>query len=139
MRIVAAFAITLVLAPALRCQAAPIRITGPTVIAFSSPATEDDQDANEALDDFQWYAGQVREPFAKAGIEFHEIQVRSFRVSIRGRVSVIRPKDAEIGYYFIAPGKKPLFHYGVETDSGLFEIAHDYFGITVQPEEEAEE
>jgi hypothetical protein len=126
LRFLAALAIAF--APALIAAQVPVKITGPTVIAFFAPASEDDVDGNDALDDFRFYAEQVREPFAKAKIAFHVVDARSFRVSMRGKIRVVRPKK-DVGYYFVAPGKKPLFHYGVDTDEGLFKIAREYFGL----------
>jgi hypothetical protein len=118
------------------CAATPktIRVTGPTVVAFFPPVSEKELDKeNDALDDFQWYARQVRAPFTNAGITFHELYAPSFRLSINEKVKVFRPKDPGVGYYFIAPGKQPFVTYGVDTESGLFQTARDYFGIVVQP------
>jgi hypothetical protein len=56
----------------------------------------------------------------------------SFRVRRAGSVIVFRPKKGRIGYYFVAPGKKPRIEYGLNTDVGLFEIARDYFRITIE-------
>ena len=113
-----------------------ITVRRATVIAFFPPVTEQelaaDADTNDALDDFQWYAGSARTPLKRGGIDFHELYVHSFRISVSGRRTVaFRPQGVRVGYYFISPGKRPRIEYGVMTDSDLFEIAREYFGITV--------
>jgi hypothetical protein len=108
----------------------------PTVVAFWVPMSqkelEADPGANEALSDFQFYASQVREPFRKAAIDFHEVYAASFRIRAGVKTLTFRPGRITVGYYLIAPGKKPRVEYGVETDVDLFDVAHDYFGIIVK-------
>jgi hypothetical protein len=110
-----------------------IVVRGPTVVAFCPPVTEKqletDEDMNEVLADFQLYAARVGEPLKKAGIDFHQVYAWSFRVRTGTKVVTFRTGKVEIGYYFIAPGKKPRIEYGVDTDDGLLQIAHEYFGI----------
>src|SRR5258708_36620509 len=60
-------------------------VHGPTILAFFPPVTEagrlKDPDTNTALDDFQFYAREVRQPLEKKRIEFGEVYAH--RVSIR--------------------------------------------------------
>jgi len=35
----------------------------------------------------------------------------------------------KVGYYYIAPGRKPRLEYGVATDLDILQIASDYFGM----------
>ncbi|MGB9069170.1 MAG: hypothetical protein WCC21_11435 [Candidatus Acidiferrales bacterium] len=106
-----------------------------TVVAFFAPVTGrdlDDEDTNEDLSDFQYYDDEVRAPFKKAGIELHETYTRSFSIRLKGRVVQFRTtRKNDVGYYFIAPGRKPHVEYGVMTDEDLLDVAHDYFGIPV--------
>ena len=106
---------------------------GPTVVAFFEPANpgkgEKDPDANEASADFQFYARNVREPFRKEGIEFHELYTRSFQLREGKKLTTFRPVKADVGYYLVAPGKKPRIEYGVMTDADLLQVANQYFGI----------
>jgi len=37
-----------------------------------------------------------------------------------------------VGYYYIAPGRKPRLEYGVATDLDILQIASDYFGMRLQ-------
>jgi len=117
-----------------RAAKAPVfTVRTPTVVAFFAPVTDrdlDNEDTNEDLSDFQYYDDEVRAPFKKAGIELHETYARSFSIRLKGRVLQFRTtRNNDIGYYFIAPGKKPHVEYGVMTDEDLLEVAHDYFGI----------
>ena len=113
---------------------ATVSVGRPTIIAFFAPMSEADlkadPDANEALADFQFYASHVREPLRKAGINFHELHVRSFQVQIGSQITTFLP-DVKVGYYLIAPSKKPRVEYGVMSASDLMEIASAYFGIPV--------
>ena len=108
-----------------------------TVVAFFAPGTsaepDADADANEALADFQLYATQVRKPLNDAGIDFEEIYSKSFQVQQGTRITTFHPGKADVGYYFVAPGKEPRIEYGVRTDADLLQIAKEYFGQTSVP------
>ena len=108
-------------------------VRGPTVVAFFEPVTQakldKDPDTNEALADFQLYASSVRTPLRKAGIEFDEMYTHSFRLRVGNQLITFRPVKADVGYYLVAPGKKPRVEYGVMTDNDLLQVANEYFGI----------
>jgi len=112
----------------LGAERPPIVITRPTIVAFFPPVNSDasDSDTNEALADFQIYTARVRRPLRSRGIEFRELYVHSLRIRVGTSVSTFRPK-VYVGYYFIAPGRKPRVEYGVHTDDELLEIANEYF------------
>jgi uncharacterized DUF497 family protein len=107
--------------------AAPvITVERPTVIAFC--AVESD----EAVDDFQWYAGKVRQPLREAGIDFQIVEAAEFRVQLPGRrAKLFRARDVAVGYYLAAPDKEPRVVYGVTTDADLYEIVRETFAVTV--------
>src|SRR5579862_3709122 len=96
----------------------------PTIVAFFPPFTqadlEADPDMNESMSDFQTYTERVREPFRKAGVDFHEVYALSFRIRIGAKLTTFRPGKTKAGYYFVVPGKKPHIEYGITTDSDLF-------------------
>lgn len=118
-------------------QVPVIEIQRGTIIAFytSAPKTANaDADSNEALSDFQFYAGRVKQPLSKLSIDFKELYVRCFRLHLGGGDIVFRPKPDAVGYYLIAPGKKPHVEYGVMTDADLLLVAQRYFGLPVKPE-----
>jgi hypothetical protein len=135
-RVAASILLCLAIAQVIQADPKPIRITGPTVIAFFPAVTQDeidkDLDTNDALDDFQWYVRQAHEPFAKSGIKLHVVYGSRLFVKIRGKTRIFVPGEAEVGYYFIMPGKKPFVSYGVNSDEGLFHDAREYFGIQVK-------
>jgi hypothetical protein len=107
-------------------------VRGPTIIGFFAPLTKEDlkDGGNETLSDFQYYSAAVRTPLREAGIEFHEVYARSFRVQLGTKWTTFRFAKNQLGYYFIAPGKKPRVEYGVETD--LKALAANYFGVAVK-------
>jgi hypothetical protein len=108
-------------------------VTGPTIIAFFPPVTDaelrKDPDTNEALSDFQYYAGQVRDPLKKKGIVFHEVYASHFAIRIGKSVSTFKPGKIGVGYYFVTPSNKPLIQYGVNSDTGLLQTADEYFAL----------
>jgi hypothetical protein len=108
-------------------------VRGPTIVAFFGPVApakvDKDLDANEVLADFQFYARSVRTPLRKAGIEFHELYAHSFRLRVGNQLTTFRPVKVDVGYYLVAPGKKPRIEYGVMTDADLLQVANEYFGI----------
>ncbi len=110
-------------------------IRQPTIVAFFPPVTrpvlESDDDSNEALSDFQFYARQVRTHLEKAGIDFREADARSFRIRMGTNVRIFQTGKIGIGYYLVAPGKKPHIEYGVMTDTDLLDVARKYFGIAI--------
>jgi hypothetical protein len=119
LRVIAGVLLT-VLATSLALAAGEQRtfdVRRPTIVAFFPPVKQaelkTDPDTNEALADFQVYATRVREPLRKAGVDFHEVYTPSFRVRAAGKVTTFRPTEAKVGYYFVAPGKKPRVEYGV--------------------------
>jgi hypothetical protein len=104
----------------------------PMIVAFFPPVTEAElqrnPDTNEALSDFQEYARRVREPLRQRGIEFHEVYADRFGIRRGKTVAIFRAGKVQIGYYFVAPSKKPRIEYGVDTDDGLLQVADEYFG-----------
>jgi hypothetical protein len=112
-----------------------IDIRQPTIVAFFPPVTKEDLDegeTNEALSDFQHYAALVRQPLQNAGIRFEEVYERSFRMRSGGRVTTFHPAKGKVGYYLVAPDKKPRIEYGVMTNSDLVGIAREYFGVAIR-------
>ena len=109
-----------------------ITVRGPTIVAFFEPVTEaqlqTDPDTNEALTDFQFYADGAHKAFLSTGIDFYVIYARSFKIRIGTRMTTFRPGKITVGYYFVAPGRKPRVEYGVNGDSELLGIAKEYFG-----------
>ena len=121
---------------AARDEVPVVEVKGPTLIAFFYPVTDaeldNSPDTNEALGDFQEYASRIRQPLTNAGIEFQVLFAHAFQTRIAQKTTTFRPRKVDVGYYFIAPGKKPRVEYGVNTDDGLKEIATQYFGIPVK-------
>lgn len=111
-------------------------IHGPTIVAFFPPVTakdlDSDENTNEALSDFQFYNGSVRALLHKAGIEFREADALSFRIRCGNTVKTFRTGKINIGYYFVAPNKKPHIEYGVMTDVDILDAARKYFGIAIR-------
>jgi hypothetical protein len=105
-------------------------IDKPTILAFFAPvnqAQSKDVAADETRADFQFYGQQVRKPLATMGVDYKEIYMPGFVVRVGHVTMTFRPANG-VGYYFVAPDKKPHVKYGVMTDSDLLQAAHNYFG-----------
>jgi hypothetical protein len=130
------------LVPIARAQGTPVQtpapvqtyaVKGRTIIAFFRHVTdaemERDPDVSEALGDFQLYASQARPRLLALGIDFEVASATRFKLRIGKHVRDFRARQADVGYYFIAPGKEPHVEYGVMTDVDLVEAARAYFSI----------
>jgi hypothetical protein len=42
--------------------------------------------------------------------------------------TTFKPTKVDVGYYLVAPGRKPRVEYGVMTDADLLQVADEYFG-----------
>jgi hypothetical protein len=116
-------------------QATTIEVHGPTIVAFFPPVTQaeldKDPDGNEALADFGLYAAQFRDGLGKTPITFTTLYTESFRVKVGEVTTVFRPDKVKVGYYLVAPNKRPRIEYGVRTDDDLTQIAREYFGFSI--------
>lgn len=60
---------------------------------------------------------------------------RSFPVlHLSKRDIAFRSEPDAVGYYLIAPDKKPQIEYGVMTDADLLQLAKRYFGLPTDSE-----
>ena len=129
---VSAAAWLLVSALLLSAQSSPTYNIGrPTILAFFTPVSQSEPKeagTDEALADFQLYGQQASKPLAKMGVEYREIHASGFVVKVGEATTTFRPTKG-VGYYFVAPGKKPRVEYGVMTDSDLLHAAHNYFDV----------
>jgi len=110
-------------------------VKSPTIVAFFPPVTdaelEKNADTNEALGDFQLYATRAVPRLKKAGIAFEVVNAVTFKVRVGKTTSTFRTGKVGIGYYFIAPGRRPRIQYGVMTDEDIVATAHEYFKVAV--------
>lgn len=110
-------------------------IVRPTIVAFFAPVTKNglpDEEVNESLSDFQFYSRIVKQDLAKAGIDFHVVYAGAFCLGAGANVETFSIAKEGVGYYLVAPGKRPLVEHGVMTDADLLQVADQYFGLTVQ-------
>jgi hypothetical protein len=105
-------------------------------VAFFVPLTqvqlEKVPELKKALADFQFFANNVRDPLINSGVMFHELYAHSFRLRIRKQVTTFSPVKNIVGYYLVAPDKKPRIEYGVMNAADILETATEYFGIRAQ-------
>jgi hypothetical protein len=113
----------------------PVVVNGPTIVAYFPPVTQSavdaDQGLSETLGDFQFHLRTAEPCLKKAGIAVFERYGVSFDLRDGSAGTIFRPKTNEIGYYFIAPGRKPRIERSLIADVGLLQIAREYFGLNV--------
>lgn len=116
----------------LGAQSSPsYHVKGPTILAFFTPVSQagpKEAGREEALADFHLYGLQASKQLAKMGVDYKEIHVSGFVVKLGNAATTFRPSEG-VGYYFIAPGRKPQVEYGVMTDGDLLQAARNYFGV----------
>lgn len=114
------------------CADKTINVCGPTVVAFIKPAAnaqEEKEDGyNDALSDFEAYAGLLQQPLKNKGIDFKVVYAAGFRTKCGSHAKTFIPDKITVGYYFIEPGKHPRVEYGVMTNLDLLKVADEYFG-----------
>lgn len=115
----------------LWAQSSPsYNVEGPTILAFFTPVSQSgprEAGTEEALADFQFYGLQASKQLAKMGVNYKEVRASGFVVKVGNAATSFRPSKG-VGYYFVAPGRKPRVEYGVMTDRDLVQAAHNYFG-----------
>jgi hypothetical protein len=89
-------------------------------------------DDAEGLSDFNYYARKVEKRLSSAGVAFHVVNSRSFRIQTGANVRTIQTGKIGVGYCFIAPGRVLHVEYGVMTDEDILDAARRYFGITIR-------
>jgi hypothetical protein len=126
----------LLASPAHSAETPLIVVTGPTIVAFRVPVgvgeLEKNENASEALADFQVYADRASEPLKKAKVDFRVVYAEAFQIRDGKKLVTFRTTTVGIGYYFVAPGMKPAVERGVMTHTDLFDCVRKYFGIVVK-------
>jgi hypothetical protein len=106
----------------------------PTIVA-AFPVTQSevakDSETNEALSDFEWYLAVLREPMKRAGIQLSECYEPSFSIQRSTRRRTVRLPPHFVGYYFFDQKGRIHLEKGVDTDTGLIDLANHYFHIKV--------
>ena len=117
-------------------------VAGPTVVAFFSPVSQAQVDADlglsEALGDFQYHLSGARTVLGSKGVRVYEFYATSFEVRERNQITVFQPSSEAggVGYFVKLPGQEALVLNGVHTDSDLVELACRYLhcpGEAVKP------
>jgi hypothetical protein len=95
----------------------------------NTPGTVEAAESDEALADFQFYAGKDKEVLRTRGIKFREVYALSFQIRIGGQTTIVKAERFKygVGYYLIAPGRPPRIEDGVMSDGDLLGVAEKYF------------
>jgi biotin operon repressor len=116
-------------------QTSPVFVIDkPTILAFfpiTQTEVDSHEDAGEALSDFDWYVSLAAKRLKNAGISIQVVNAPSFQIQMGKKTVTYQPKKDEIGYYFVAPGKKPHIERNVMTGEDILDAARKYFGVVV--------
>src|SRR3954469_18838551 len=111
-----------------------VRITGPTLIAFYPPVrqaqVDSSDDLSEALGDFSFHLSAAQDSLRALGFTIVERPYDSLRV-VEGATSreiKLSRDSAQLGYVFIAPGRRDEISYGVMTNMDLINTARRIVG-----------
>jgi hypothetical protein len=132
-----------VAAPGATTRHQPTRfvITGPTLISFFLNYTDEETkaDGNEALNDFLFYLSAAKDELKKAGVRVNTVfKVDRFQVKLGSKWQTVKPaRGHDVGYYFIAPGRKPHIEDGVEDTESILIAAGEYFRLKALPQRPA--
>jgi len=119
-------------------DSAAVLVHGPTLIAFYPDATQTHVDSNPdlatTLDDFSYHLSTAADSLRALGITVvqHPAGVIDL-IDAHGRRRLVPAKDsADVGYAFVAPGRRNQLYYGVMTNSDLIAKARAFLRSTVR-------
>ena len=109
-----------------------VDVVGPTLIAFypASATAEIDSSSDEAtaLDDFGYHLASAHDSLRALGFRIVSVGSRTLTVVNGGATTTFRvPRDsADLGFYYVAPGRDPVVYYGAQAEDALIDFAHAY-------------
>jgi hypothetical protein len=113
-----------------------VHVRGPTLITFYPTVTQAQIDSNEdlatVLDDFSVHLSAGRDSLLALGFTIVDHPPGTIRV-IDGAVTrdiALAPDSADVGFVFVAPGRRDRVLYGVTTGSDLIDAGHKFLGRT---------
>jgi|ERR1039458_7857877 hypothetical protein len=112
-------------------------IQQPTIIAFfpiTQAEVDSGEDNAEALGDFDYYISLAEKRLHRAGIAIRVVNAPSFQIQTGKKLVSFQPNKKDIGYYFIAPGKKAHIEHNVMTDEDILDAARKYFVMAIPRE-----
>ena len=113
-----------------------IDVVGPTLIAFypASATTLIDSSSDDAtaLDDFGYHLASAHDSLRALGFRVVSVGSRTLHVVHGATATTFRvPRDsADLGFYFVAPGRDPVVYYGAQAEDALIDAAHAYLART---------
>jgi hypothetical protein len=109
-----------------------VHVRGPTLIAFYPTVTQAQVDSNEdlatVLDDFSVHLSAGRDSLLALGFTIVDHPPGMIRV-IEGAVArdiALAPDSADVGFVFVAPGRRDRVLYGVTTGADLIDAGHKF-------------
>ena len=113
-----------------------VPLRGPTLIAFFPRVTQAQVDSSEdlatVLDDFAYHLSAARDSLLALGFVIVERPHGPLVVveGSRSRDIIPATDSADVGYVFVAPGRREQVLYGVRTNTDLIEAARTFLQPT---------
>ena len=113
-----------------------VHVRGPTLVTFYPTVTQAQVDSNEdlatVLDDFSFHSSAARDSLLALGFTIVDHPPGIIRV-IDGAVArdiALARDSAEVGFVFVAPGRRDRVLYGVTTSTDLIDAGHKFLAPT---------
>lgn len=113
-------------------DSAAVHVHGPTLIAFFPTVTQAQVDSSDdlatVLDDFTFHLGSANDSLTKLGFVVIDRPHGTFLIVDGAGSRQITPAldSADVGYVFIAPGRRDHLAYGVMASLDLVEAARTF-------------
>lgn len=109
-----------------------VRIHGPTLISFYPTVTQAQIDSSEdlatVLDDFSYHLSTAQDSLRAMGFTIVDHPPGTIRIvdASGSRDIVLAPDSAEVGFVFVAPGRRDRVMYGVMTGGDLIDAGRKF-------------
>ena len=107
-----------------------VRVHGPTLISFYPTVTQAQIDSSEdlatVLDDFSYHLSTAQDSLRAMGFTIIDHPPGTIRIidATGSRDIALVPDSADVGFVFVAPGRRDRVMYGVTTGSDLIDAGH---------------
>ena len=109
-----------------------VRVHGPTLISFYPTVTQAQIDSSEdlatVLDDFSYHLSTAQDSLRAMGFAIIDHPPGTIRIvdESSSRDIALAPDSADVGFVFVAPGRRDRVMYGVMTGGELIDAGHKF-------------
>lgn len=109
-----------------------VHVHGPTLISFYPTVTQAQVDSSEdlatVLDDFSYHLSTAQDSLRAMGFAIVDHPPGTIQIidASSSRDIVLAPDSADVGFVFVAPGRRDRVMYGVMTRGDLIDAGHRF-------------